>query len=492
MNSKPINVLYVTPESLPYVRIHSLGDISYSFVMAMRDEGVDIRLMMPRYGTISERMHQIHFINRLTNIKIPMGKELIPASIKSSSMNTPRTKVQAYITNNEKYFSSHKGIYRDAKTLELYPDNPERYMYFDKSVVETCNLIEWVPDIVHIVDGESSLVPAFFKLLYPEKFQKTKFVLTIHNFEEQVEAGKLIYDNLGIPKKFKNDFYHKNKFNFLKAGIIYSDAITTSNHLYKQAILDNPELSNGLAEFIGNKEFLSIPIGIEPWTWDPKRDKLIAYKMEYDFEDFKYNNKIDLCNKFGIDFDPTIPVFGLILDVNEYEAIDYFTENAAEIFKNENLIVLTIARVEQKYRNTFNLLQKKYKRNFRVLYTNDLSYFHQLFAGSDFYLSFDNHEPTSLNVMYAANYGAIPIVNDYFIDRKIFKPYDPKKNDGFAMIFKKEDKPQLYDYIREALKIFDDKDSLNEIIENARSQKFSWNEGAKEYKSLYTRLIKGK
>ncbi|MEN6294504.1 MAG: hypothetical protein ABFD61_00070, partial [Chloroherpetonaceae bacterium] len=198
------------------------------------------------------------------------------------------------------------------------------------------------------------------------------------------------------------------------------------------------------------------------------------------------------CNKFGIDFDPTIPVFGLILDVNEYEAIDYFAENAAEIFKNENLMVLTIARVEQKYKNTFNLLQKKYKRNFRVLYTNDLSYFHQLFAGSDFYLSFDNHEPTSLNVMYAANYGAIPIVNDYFIDRKIFKPYDPKKNDGFAMIFKKEDKPQLYDYIREALKIFDDKDSLNQIIENARSQKFSWKEGAKEYKSLYTRLIKGK
>ena len=180
MNSKPINVLYVTPESLPYIRIHSLGDISYSYVMAMREEGVDIRLMMPRYGTISERMHQIHFINRLTNIPIQFGKEQIPASIKSSSMNTPRTKVQAYITNNEKFFSSHKGIYRDAKTLELYPDNPERYLYFDKTVVETCNLIEWVPDIVHVVDGETALVPALFKLLYPDKFQKTKFVLTIH------------------------------------------------------------------------------------------------------------------------------------------------------------------------------------------------------------------------------------------------------------------------------------------------------------------------
>ena len=492
MNSKPINVLYVTPESLPYIRIHSLGDISYSYVMAMREEGVDIRLMMPRYGTISERMHQIHFINRLTNIPIQFGKEQIPASIKSSSMNTPRTKVQAYITNNEKFFSSHKGIYRDAKTLELYPDNPERYLYFDRTVVETCNLIEWVPDIVHVVDGETALVPAIFKLLYPDKFQKTKFVLTIHNFEEQIEANKLLFDRLGVSKRLKNDFMHKYKFNFLKAGIMYADAITTSNNLYKEAVLANPSISNGLVEYIDGKEFLSIPIGIEPWSWDPQRDKQIAYRMEYDFEDFKYNNKIDLCNKFGIEFDPTIPVFGLILDVNEYEAIDYFVENAADLFKNENLMILTLARVELKYRNIFNLLQKKYKRNFRILYTNDLSYYHQLFAGSDFYLSFDIHDPTNLNLMYATNYGAIPIVNDYFIDKNIFKPYTPENNKGFAMIYNKNNPKELQNYIMEAIKIFDDKETLNNVIDIARSQKFLWNEGAKAYKSLYTRLIKGK
>ena len=273
---------------------------------------------------------------------------------------------------------------------------------------------------------------------------------------------------------------------------MYADAITTSNNLYKEAVLANPSISNGLVEYIDGKEFLSIPIGIEPWSWDPQRDKQIAYRMEYDFEDFKYNNKIDLCNKFGIEFDPTIPVFGLILDVNEYEAIDYFVENAAELFKNENLMILTLARVELKYRNIFNLLQKKYKRNFRILYTNDLSYYHQLFAGSDFYLSFDLHDPTNLNLMYATNYGAIPIVHDYFVDKSVFKPYSTENNKGFAMIFNKNNPKELQNYILEAIKIFDDKETLNKVIDIARSQKFSWNEGAKAYKSLYTRLIKGK
>jgi len=104
--AKPINVLYVTSESLPYVRVQSLADISYSYVMAMREQGVDIRLFMPRYGITSERRHQIHYINRLTNLEIPMGKSSVISSIKSSSMNSPRTKVQAYITTNDEYFSN--------------------------------------------------------------------------------------------------------------------------------------------------------------------------------------------------------------------------------------------------------------------------------------------------------------------------------------------------------------------------------------------------
>jgi starch synthase len=94
--------------------------------------------------------------------------------------------------------------------------------------------------------------------------------------------------------------------------------------------------------------------------------------------------------------------------------------------------------------------------------------------------------------MYAANYGAIPITHDNFIDRSIFKPYNLIQMKALTMIFNKAHTQEFYNYILEAIKIFDDKEKFNKIIDKTRSQKFSWDEGAKEYKALYTRLIKGK
>jgi starch synthase len=490
MASKPINVLYVTSESLPYIRIQSLGDISFSFVMAMREQGVDIRLTMPRYGVISERRNQIHYIKRLTDIEIPIGKESYPASIKSSSMNSPRTKVQAYITTNDYYFSSRKGVYRDFKNLELYPDNNERFLYFCRSVVETCTLLEWVPDVIHCVDGETALLPALFKLLYPEKFEKTKFVLSIHNIEEQYISGKSFFEKTCLPKEFKDVFIHQNKFNFLKAGITNSDVVVFSNKRYFDAIMQKPELSGGLSQYLKDKEVQILPIGIDPWSWDPKKDKQIAYKLTDEFEEFKYDNKVALCQKFNVDYDPSIPIFGLVLDVNEYQAIEYFIENAPQIFKNENLMIFALARVETRYKNTLNLLSKKYKKSFKVLFTNDLQNFHQLYAGSDFYLSLDNHDPTHLNLMYAAKYGSLPVANDFHIDTNVIKPFEGKK--GFALLFNRNKVAEFYNAIGKAIKIFEDKDTFNTLIQNASSQKFSWEPIAKEFKSLYTKLIKGK
>lgn len=492
MSSKLINTLYVTSESLPYIKIQSLGDISFSFVMAMREQSIDIRLTMPRYGVVSERKHQIHYIKRLTDIPIPIGKEAYPASIKSSSMNSPRTKVQAYITTNEKYFSSRKGVYRDGRSMELFPDNEERFLYFCRSVVETCNLLEWVPDIVHCVDGETALAPAFFKLLYPEKFAKTKFVLTIHNIEEQSISGKSFYEKTGLPKQYKEIFFHQNKFNALKAGIHFADSIVFTNPVYAKAVLESSELSNGLNEFLKEKEIKIFNNGIDTFGWDPRRDKNISFKLADDFEEFKYSNKVSLFQKFGADFDPSIPVFGLILDMNEYEAIDYFVEYAPELLRKENFYIFLLARIEARFKNTLKLLAKKYKKTLKVIFTNELSYQHQLFAGSDFYLSFDNHDPTNMNLMFASKYGTLPVANNFYLDTNVIKPFDEKNNKGFALTFQRDNTKELYNTVNKAIKIFEDKDTFNTLIERAKSQNFSWDHSAKEYKALYTKLVKGK
>ncbi|OGU59515.1 MAG: hypothetical protein A2X64_08360 [Ignavibacteria bacterium GWF2_33_9] len=492
MPSKSFSVLYATSESLPYIRIQSLGDISFSFAMAIREQGIDIRLAMPRYGIISERKNQIHYIKRLIDIPIPIGKQSYPASIKSSSMNSPRTKVQAYITTNEKYFSSHKGVYRDARTLELFPDNDERFLYFSRSVAETCHLLEWTPDIVHYVDGETSLVPAYFKLMYPGKFEKTKFVLTIHNFEEQLTSGKNFFEKTGLPKKYKEFFYHKNQFNSLKAGIHFADAIVMTNDVFSEAIKSDPALTNGLFEFLEGKQVQIIKNGIDNFGWEPKKDKQILFKLDEDFDEFKYNNKVALFNEFEADFDPTLPIVSMIIDVNEYEAIDYFIQNAPELLKTDKFMIFALARVETRYTNTLKLLSKKYKKSLKVKFTTDMTLMHQLFAGSDFYFSLDNHDLTNYNAICAAKYGTIPVINDYFADKKILQPYDENADEGFTIFFQKDIVKELNPIFDKIVKIFEDKDTLMTLAERGYSQNFSWEKSAKEYKQLYTKLLKGK
>src|SRR5688572_28873430 len=98
--AKPLNVLLVSSEVYPFIKTSELADLCYAHSLGVREIGHDIRVMMPKYGFISERKNRIHEINRLRDIPIPVGPESFPATVKSSSINNPRVKVQAYITTN--------------------------------------------------------------------------------------------------------------------------------------------------------------------------------------------------------------------------------------------------------------------------------------------------------------------------------------------------------------------------------------------------------
>src|SRR5574343_1146414 len=133
--AKALNILFVASEVYPLSKEGGIADVTFSLPLALRDLCNNVRVMVPKYGSISERKNKIHEIKRLKDINIPMFDEEVPATIKSSSINNPRSKVQAYITTNFKYFDSRKGIYHDPKTWEEYPDNAERFIFFNRSVL---------------------------------------------------------------------------------------------------------------------------------------------------------------------------------------------------------------------------------------------------------------------------------------------------------------------------------------------------------------------
>jgi len=221
--------LYVASEINPFLQTSEVADFVSSLPQAMQEKGMEIRILVPRFGLINERKNRLHEVVRLSGINITVGDEEKPLVIKVASV--PSAKLQVYFIDNEDYFH-RKYIFHD-KDEKFYADNDERAIFFCKGVLETVKKLGWAPDIVHCNDWMTSLIPLYIKTTYKNDplFMNTKTVFTI-------------YDNK-FSYKFKGDLLEKVKMldieddmlstlstldydGFIKLGMEYSDAVIKS------------------------------------------------------------------------------------------------------------------------------------------------------------------------------------------------------------------------------------------------------------------------
>jgi starch synthase len=487
---KSYNILFVSSEVLPFSKESGVGDVSFSLPLAIRDAGHDVRVMMPKYGYISERKNRIHDINRLKNMEIPVGDKVELATVKSSSIHNPRVKVQAYITTNDKYFNQIKGVYHDPKTWEEYPNNAERFIFFSRSVIETCNILGWFPDIIHCNDWQTALIPAIAKILYPVKYKDTKIVLSVHNFLNQGCCDDDIFHLTGLPEEEKENFMHNGKFNLLKAGLHYADYITTVSKNYAEDVLKDDSFSAGLSNIIkdGNKNFKGILNGIDHYNWNPKKDSFINTKFSGDIEEFKYNNKIELINKYDFDYHPKRPILIMIPRIGDQKGVPLLIDIADELFSKDIQMVL-LGQGDNDLKDELQKIADKYPEKFKVDFSFDNELAHKLEAGADIFLMPSKYEPCGLNLMYSMNYGTVPVVRLTGGTNEIAVQYDKESNEGDSFTFQDYTKEAFLNAIEEALTAFADKELWYKIIENGMKKDFNWDKNAEEYIDIYNELL---
>jgi starch synthase len=489
--AKPLSILYVSSEVFPFAKVGGIGDIAYSLPLAVRDIGHDIRVMLPKYGVISERRNKIHEINRLRDMPIPIGNNFELATVKSSSICNPRCKVQAYIATNQKYFDSKKGIYGDPKNGKDYVDNDERFLFFSRSVIETCLLLGWFPDIIHCNDWQTALVPAFIKIMFPNKFKKTKILLTVHNFSQQGIFNQDTYKKTGFADDIKENFMHNDNVNYLKAGLVYADFVNTVSKTYAEEVLQDTQHTNGLNSLLlsNPSKFTGIMNGIDVWGWNPKNDSHIKKNLTDDFEDFKSTSKKTLLESLGLNYNSETPVIGMIAKFTESKGIDLLIEAMPQILgKNVQLIILGDG--ETKFKNDLKKLSKQFSGKFALKIGFDEDLAHLLEAGSDYYLIPSKYEPCGLNTMYSIKYGTMPIVRATGGLNEIVKQYDKDTKEGNGLIFRDYKPEALLEIIDDAIKLYSDKDNFLNITKAMMQEDFSWNESVKQYISIYNNILK--
>jgi starch synthase len=174
-----IRILYVASEIEPFLKISDVADFIRKLPQAMHEKGMEIRILMPRFGVINERKNRLHEVVRLSGINIPVGNEEHPLIIKVASI--PNAKLQVYFIDNEDYFK-RKSVFYD-KNDKWMEDNDERAVFFCKGVLETIKKLGWSPDIVHCYDWMTALVPLYLKTIYKEDpmFKDTKIVFSVYD-----------------------------------------------------------------------------------------------------------------------------------------------------------------------------------------------------------------------------------------------------------------------------------------------------------------------
>lgn len=172
-------ILYVTSEIQPFLKISEVADFVRKLPEAMQEKGMEIRILMPRFGVINERRNRLHEVVRLSGINITVGDEERPLVIKVASI--PTAKLQVYFIDNEDYFKRKYTFHN--KEEKFYEDNDERSIFFCKGVLETVKKLGWAPDIIHCSDWMTGLIPLYLKTTYKDDpiFKDSKVVFSVYN-----------------------------------------------------------------------------------------------------------------------------------------------------------------------------------------------------------------------------------------------------------------------------------------------------------------------
>jgi starch synthase len=488
--ARPLSVLYVTSELFPFVKIGGIADISYSLPLALKDEGYDIRVMLPKYGNMSERKNRIHEINRLRDLEIPLGKDIELATVKSSSVANPRTRVQAYITTNQNLFDQKKGIYTNPKTGEDYPDNDLRFIFFNRTVIQTCLTLNWAPDIIHCNDWQSGMIPAYVKTIFKDHFKNTKVIFTIHNSSSQGEFSLKGFAATGLDNEVKKNYTHKKKFNFLKGGLYYADQINTVSPTHAQELLQDKKFTNGLSDLLLKRKdnFTGILNGIDKWSWNPATDSNLADKYENNFSDFKKANKKALLKRYQLSYKEDIPVIGMISRLDEIKGIQLLID-ALEDLMAEDIILLILGDGKSEIKSKLKELSKIHSKKFGIKFIYDEKLAHQIEAGSDFFLIPSIYEPCGLNAMYSLKYGSIPIVRKTggLIDN--VKEYTPKTKKGNGFVFSEAHPKDLVGAVKRAVELYKKSAELEKLATKNMEEDYSWDDRVEEYGRIYHSLI---
>jgi starch synthase len=481
---KNLRVAFVSAEVAPYAKIGEMADVAYSLPKHLSALGMDVSLFMPKYRSPEIDSLPMELIT--SNLPVYLGDRTTKARVFKGEQGS----YDIYFIDNPKYFWRDQ-IYGTGRGE--YLDNDERFIFFNKAVLEFLHKNKIQTDIIHCNNWPTALIPVFLRTHYTKKkhFHNTATVLTLHNIAYQGEypPDSLMLTGLNLKYFTSRHLSLNRKFNFLKTGIIYADILNTVSSSYRREILTKKH-GLGLEEILSSRKdvFFSIRNGVDYEVWNPETDPFIATNYSCSNLDAKKTCKKDLIKEFGLPIHTKTPIIGIVSYMRAHKGFDILLD-AMDALVRLDMALVILGQGEEKYENQLIEIQRKYPDKVAVRLEMNPVLTHKIAAGADIFLIPSLYEPCGLNQLYSFRYATVPVVRGTGGLGETVRPFHPKLSEGNGFVFKEYSSEAMLAALKEALKYYKKPLLWNKILSEGMKENFSWDNAARRYANLYKRAL---
>ncbi len=478
-----MQVLFATSEVAPLIKTGGLADVSAALPAALRDIGVDVRILLPGYPSVLTMLAKPQIAAEFPALPGFPPCKLLVAGLPNG--------VPLWVIECPVLYQRSGGIYQNEKGVD-WPDNAERFGLLSRiAALLSCDQtpLDWKPAIVHCNDWQTGLAPAYLH------FSKNAAasVMTIHNIAFQGIFPAGLAAKLGLPlQSFQPDgveFF--GGLSFMKAGLFYANHITTVSPSYAQEI-QTPQLGFGLDGLLAHKRhaLTGIVNGIDTDEWNPAADPNLV--DAYDAKNLKGKsaNKRALQTTMGLQVNDNIPLFGMVSRFTEQKGVDLVLQIAAQLITFPAQLVL-LGSGDKGMERVALAMAQQFPGQIAAVVGFKQNLAHLIEAGADIFLMPSRFEPCGLSQLYSQRYGTPPIVHatgglkDTVIN---YTPTSLARGTASGFVFKKMDADGLMAVCQYAVATYYDKNTWRQLQRNCMEKDFSWQHSAADYRDIYSQL----
>lgn len=495
LGKKTEKILFVGTEAAPFVKVGGLGSVMYSLPKALSEMGYDARVMIPRYLSIDNSLHNLKTV--FQNLEVPTdngeGADFLVCNVKKYNPDTedPESAVTTYFLENMEYFEQRANVYG-------YADDAIRWALLCRGALEFIRKSkEWVPDVIVCLDWQAAFIPNYLKTVYANDLTLSKIatVFSIHNlyFQGMFDhhfVSEMDFDDGHSPVPGFNS-PRLPKLNMMRRGIRYADIINTVSPNYAKEIMTK-EYGELLDEILRERRSVVSGVlnGINYNVWNPETDPYIDFKFTSRKLSERSRNKTALQEHFSLPVKKDAFLIAIVGRLTKQKGLDLLNTIIDPLLSELSIQLVVVGEGESDVMGFFHELETKYPDKVAVHLKFDEVLPHVVFAGADAVLVPSRFEPCGLVQMEAMRMGCVPIVRKTGGLADSVEDYNPEKETGTGFVFEKFDPTSLMITIVRAFENFRDKEAWRALQKRAMQEDFSWTHSAKKYIELFRKAEK--